>query len=89
MNHYLLSQHIEFTFKDGTKKVAFTSKIFSGEDIKLNVKALSSLELFVIQEYMKQHDIKEEDIVNMDVQLLGFSNLGSHFMEEIPNEDHE
>lgn len=89
MNYYLISQHIEFTFKDGTKKEGFTSKIITAEDLKLTVKVLSNMELFTIQEYMKAHGIKDEDIENLDVQLLSFTNLGSNFMDEQVNEDHE
>lgn len=89
MNYYLLSQHLEFTFKDGTKKEGFTSQIITAEDLKLTVKDLSNMELFTIQEYMKAHDIKDEDIENLDVQLLSFTNLGSHFMDKEENEDHE
>ena len=89
MNYYLISQHIEFTFKDGTKKEGFTSKIITAEDLKLTVKVLSNMELFTIQEYMKAHGIKDEDLENLDVQLLSFTNLGSNFMDEQVNEDHE
>ena len=90
MNYYLLSQHLEFTFNDGTKKEGFTSQVITAEEeMNLTVKTLSSMELFAVKMYMKKHDIKEEDIASLDVQLLGFTNLGSHFMDEEKNEDHE
>lgn len=90
MKHYLLSQHVVFTFKNGEEKEAFTSKIITAkENIDLSLRELSKLEIFVVREYMKNHGINDEDVQDMDVQLLGFSCLGSLKHEDISDEDHE
>lgn len=90
MKHYLLSQRVLFKFKNGEEKEAFTSKIITGEgDVDLSLRELSKLELYVVRDYMQAHDIKDEDVENMDVQLLGFSCLGSLKKEETTDEDHE